>query len=334
VTLVSFDDPTSKDFYSFDPNVNRVRLGIGPVHCRSSLFDTVRRTIELRRVVKKIRPDVAIGFMHSAFVPLGIALIGTTIPLLASEHIVFRHYDDRPVEAWLLRLGSLLSKQVTVVSNAVRRTYPPVVAKRMVVVTNPVLVPLGKADPTGGPQKILLSVGRLEKQKDPATLIAAFGLIAAEFPEWRLRLIGEGELRTELAQKITSEGLSDRIELPGSSRSIEHEYIRAQLFAIASSYESFGLVTAEALAHGLPAVGFEDCPGTSELIQDGVNGRFAKGPDRVRAMAEALRVMMGSAELRRVYGRAAPHTVAHYSVKHVVDRWEAILNSLRQRSGV
>lgn len=328
VTVLSFDSSSSTDFYPINPQVKRIRIDIGTPDRRSGIRETMRRIFALRRIAKELRPDVAIGFMHSAFVPLSMALIGTRMPMLASEHIVFDHYRNRLLQGWLLRLAALLSDRITVISEAVRQTYPAVVARRMAVVTNPVTAPLGRADVVGGPSKVLLSVGRLEAQKDHASLIGAFGRVTADFPEWHLRIIGEGELRPDLEAQIKMAGLGDRISLPGATQSIEHEYLQVQLFVIPSSYESFGLVTAEALAHGLPAIGFADCPGTSELIRDGINGVLAQGSDRVAALADTLRTLMGSADLRRRLGDAAPATVRHFAIESIADRWEAILNSI------
>ncbi len=328
VTLLTFDRVTDKDFYPLDSRIKRVKLEIGNAAGRSTLFETIRRIVALRRVAKCIQPEAAIGFMHSAFVPLGLALVHTGIPVLASEHIVFGHYRTRRFQGLLLGLGALLADRMTVISENIRSTFPAFVARRMVVVTNPVYPTRGQADPVGGADKILLSVGRLEAQKDQRTLVAAFSQLRADFPEWRLRIVGEGELRPQLERQIAALGIGGRVDLPGSTDLIEEEYVRAQLFVIPSTYESFGLVTAEALAQGLPAVGFADCPGTNELIQPGVNGVLAQGADRVAALAASLRTMMSSPDLRLRYGKTAPATVVRFSIDSVTDRWERVLRSL------
>ena len=86
------------------------------------------------------------------------------------------------------------------------------------------------------------------------------------FPDWDLRIVGEGSLKNELNKKIISLNLSDRVFITDFTKKIESEYIRADLFVVSSIYESFGLVTAEAMSFGLPCLGFDDCPGTNDLI--------------------------------------------------------------------
>jgi glycosyltransferase involved in cell wall biosynthesis len=84
-------------------------------------------------------------------------------------------------------------------------------------------------------------------------------------------------------------------------------------------------VTAEALAHGLPAVGFADCPGTNELIVHGSNGILVAGGERVRALGTALRLLMNSPTLRVELGRNGPGSVLRFSLDAITDRWEALL---------
>ena len=87
-----------------------------------------------------------------------------------------------------------------------------------------------------------------------------------------------------------------------------------------------GLATAEALAFGLPAVGFRDCPGTNELIEDGVNGVLVDAlPGRPAALALALEdLMLDPVRRRRLAGGGAA-VRARYGAATVLDQWESLL---------
>jgi len=67
-------------------------------------------------------------------------------------------------------------------------------------------------------------------------------------------------LREKLEASVEALGLDGRIQMPGAISDISSEHACAQPYVISSLYESQGLATAEALAHGLPAIGFADCP--------------------------------------------------------------------------
>jgi glycosyltransferase involved in cell wall biosynthesis len=328
VLVASFDATGAQDFYSFTAPIRRIRLGIGSSDRRSGPGETLIRIRALRRLARAERPDVAIGFMHSSYIPLGLALAGTGIPAVASEHIVYGHYDDRRIERMLLGFIPRFLHSITAISEDMRRGFPDRIRHKMTIISNPVgatgAVP---ADVRGGAEKIVLSVGRLEEQKDQQTLIAAFAQVAERFPDWRLRIVGEGILRPELEAQIAALRLGDRIALPGATADIGSEYARAQLFAMPSTYESFGLATAEAMAHGLPSVGFADCPGTNELILNEENGLLVGGQDRPAALSEGLARLMASEEERVRMGATAPERIAQFAPERVVGRWEALLQA-------
>jgi glycosyltransferase involved in cell wall biosynthesis len=330
VVIASYDRPGVPDFYEVHASIERIRLDIGSTR-PATLAETLRRMRGLRRLALRLRPDVAIGFMHSIYVPMGIALLGTGIPVVASEHIVFGHYGDKPLQNALLRLTPSFVAGMTAISERVLDTFPPGMKPRMTVVPNPVTTaPARLADTVGSGRRILLSVGRLTDQKDHATLISAFALLAGDHPEWDLRIVGEGDLRPMLEARIAAAGLGDRIFLPGSTHDIAAEYSAAQIFVMPSTYESFGLVTAEALAHGLPAIGFADCPGTNELIVDGVNGLLVSGSNRPAALAEGLGRLIRDPALRDSMAAAAPASVRQFALDPIVDRWEDLLSSIVQ----
>ena len=328
VTIVTFGSPGERDFYDIDDRVDRLWLGSGDVAARSTFVELWRRAIALRRAIKRLAPDVAVGFMHSAYVPLAIGLGRSRIPVVASEHTVQDHYRSLRLEWLALRLAQPLYAGMTAISDAVRASFPPTLRRRMTVIPNPVAPALHPAEPVGGSAKILLNVGRMSREKDQRTLIDAFALVAGARPDWTLRIVGDGPLRPMLESVVQDKGLESRVQLPGAVNDIAREYESAQAFAMPSFYESFGLATAEALAHGLPAVGFADCPGTNELIENEVNGLLAPAGDRVAGLAAALGRLLDNPDLRSRLGQAGPRSVARFSVDSIVGQWEELLRGV------
>ena len=105
-------------------------------------------------------------------------------------------------------------------------------------------------------------------------------------------------------------------ELPGHQQDVQREYLRAQLMVTISRYEGLGLVTAEAIAHGLPTVGFGDCPGTNEIIQHCVNGMFVK-PSNNQTRAEARAITLS--ELMEDHRKRLALTQASFSLPSTAD---------------
>jgi glycosyltransferase involved in cell wall biosynthesis len=324
VTLLSFDrrGEDGESFYAMSPQVRRLRLGIGDADKPTSKQEVWRRIIALRRIVRLHNPDVAVAFMHSMYVPMALAMTGTGIPVIASEHTVPHHYRGRPAQFLLLLLSSFLVRRLTVVSDSARALYPRILRTRTTVIPNPVSPVSGCADPSGS--GIILSVGQLIPSKDQSLLIEAFGLLAPRFPGWRLRLAGEGPMRPALEDLRRRHGLDEWIDLPGAVRDIGRVYAQAHIFVMPSRYESFGLATAEAMSWGLPAVGFADCPGTNELIADGRNGILVKART-ADGLAAALETLMKNPALRVAYGQAGRQMLQEYEPSQVADLWEGLI---------
>ena len=333
VAVLSFDSRGGRSFYPLDSRIERIELGIGSTTGKATLRTTLYRIVALRGAVRSYAPDVVIGFMHSMFIPLGFALLGTSSPMIASEHIVPEHYRSRPIEGMLLCIVPLLVNCIICVSEQVRRSYPSFIQKKMVTVVNPVNIATRRQADVSGSQKnrkVLLTVGRLEPQKDHRTLIDAFALIAHQLPEWNLRIVGDGELRPELQSRAVTLGLSDRVELPGTTTNVSKEYLSAQLFVQPSRYESFGLATAEAFAHGLPVVGFDNCQGTNQLIRPGINGFLACGNDhRTLNLAKAIKSLMKDEELRVSLSKQSKDSLEQFSLDKVVIQWEKLLKRVK-----
>jgi glycosyltransferase involved in cell wall biosynthesis len=325
ITILSFDAAEAADFYPLGTDVSRERLGVGRTTSRSGFVATVGRLARIRSATVRLCPDVVVAFMHSAFIPACAALVGTGIPIVGSERTAYDHYRKRPLQRLLLRLSVPFLERLTGNAETVRNGYPRAIAEKMTVVPNPVLAAEGRADPVGGKLKTLLCVGGLRPEKGHAVLLASFASISKAFPDWTLRIVGDGPLRQALAARAAALNIRGQVQFAGATVEVEREYRQAQMFVLPSSYEAFPNCLAEALAHGLPVVGFADCPGTNAIILPGVNGELAEGPDRVYALAASLAALMSSPVVRRALGQAAPGTVEGFSLKSVGDRWEELL---------
>lgn len=328
VSIVTFDQPGSQPFYQLDDRVKLINLAIGNAARPAGIFETVKRMKALRHIAVTEQPDVAVGFMHSMFIPMAFALVGTGFPTVGSEHIVPQHYRTRRFQFFLLTIAARLIKKITVLSEAIRSSYPASVKAKMMVMPNPIEKPTLQTDKVLSKSNCtLLNVGRLDKQKDHATLIQAFSKIAPDFPNWQLKIVGDGPLRKDLEELIEALDLQDKVTLPGVTKTIDTEYASADIFVISSTYEAFGLVTAEAMSHGLPVVGFSDCPGTNELIGNNVSGVLVEPEDdRIEALAHALSDLIGNPALQKRLGKAGQQEINNrFSTEEVCDQWEALL---------
>jgi glycosyltransferase involved in cell wall biosynthesis len=147
----------------------------------------------------------------------------------------------------------------------------------------------------------LVSVGRLEKVKDPMTLLAAFRRIGDE--RSRLALVGAGSLEPELASEIEASRLQDRVELTGliPRDDVFARCAQADLFVSASHGEGLPVAVIEAMATGCPVV-LSDIPPHREVadgaddvpfVRPGDVEGFAREIERFRSMSSEERTEIG-----------------------------------------
>jgi glycosyltransferase involved in cell wall biosynthesis len=332
VSVLTFDKPGTEDFYRVGPSVCRIRVGIGKTNAKSGPFTTAARLKRIKTVVDEVSPDVVVGFMHSSYTILGLALLGTRVPVIGSERTAYQYYRLNRFDLAMLIVAQPFLAGMTVNGDGVRQGFPRFIRKRMTVIPNPVAIAHTLADPTGGASKTLLCVGGLRSEKNHEALIRAFATVFPQHPGWRLRIVGEGALRSRLMRLIKELSIEPHVHLVGATASVEMEYQTAQLFALPSLYEGFPNCLAEALAHGLPVIGFADCPGTNRLIETGINGILVSDRDRISGLAAALDELMSSPEKRRAMGTAAVDSVVDYSLDGITDKWEELLRDVAPQS--
>jgi glycosyltransferase involved in cell wall biosynthesis len=181
--------------------------------------------------------------------------------------------------------------------------------------------------------RTVLAAGRLTPQKGYDMLVRAWPAVAAEHPDWRLRICGDGKDREMLEAMIAESGAADSISLEGPARDLAGDMERSAVFVLSSRHEGLPLVLLEAMAKGMAVVSF-DCPtGPADVIEDHVNGLLIPDGD-VDALAAGLAEMLRDDELRRRCGAAAASTARGYRMDAVGPQWEALMASLwAARSG-
>ncbi len=130
-----------------------------------------------------------------------------------------------------------------------------------------------------------LAAGRLEPQKDFASLIRAFGRGANASD--RLVIIGEGGQRQRLQRLIDTLALGDRVSLAGQSEQIERWMARSDVLVLSSRYEGLPGVVVEAMAAGLGIVATDCCASIAGLLGHGRFGTLV-APRLPAALADAI----------------------------------------------
>ncbi|MBN2395653.1 MAG: glycosyltransferase [Candidatus Atribacteria bacterium] len=168
--------------------------------------------------------------------------------------------------------------------------------------------------------KVILGVGRLEKQKNFSLLIKAFNKVR-EARKVRLIICGEGKQREELEDLIQEQGLENDISMPGFVDNPYAYMAKADVFVLSSLYEGFGNVLVEAMACGTPVVS-TDCPsGPSEIIEKGKYGKLVPIND-INSLAEAILETLDHPLDKMLLQKRAKY----FSVEKSVKKYQDLLN--------
>ena len=176
----------------------------------------------------------------------------------------------------------------------------------------------------------VISVGRYAYQKGYDLLLKAWRTVEERHPDWSLDIYGSldggmGEYE-QLQCQIEVLGLNT-VSLLTATTDIYSSYLESDIYVSASRFESFGLVLVEAMACGLPVVGFGSSYGPASIIKDGSTGVLVP-PHDTQQLAEAICQMIERPEERIRMGGNGRLESKRYLPEQIMPIWRDFYESL------
>jgi glycosyltransferase involved in cell wall biosynthesis len=279
--------------------------------------------------------------------PHPLALAAAAIALLRRRRVVLGVRQDLPEYTRARHHGRralrLASSALDLGYRALARTCPvvvvgPALARRYgaaghlleIAVSLVHAADLADAEAAGAPgpdgETRVLSVGRLEREKDPLLLADVLArLREAGERDWRLVVQGEGPLEGALAARLEELGVAHAAELRGYARHSEllAAYREASLLLHSSATEGFPQVIVEALAAALPVVA-SDVGGIREAVGEAVT---LVAPGDAEAAAGALEQLASDPDRRERQVRAGLAYARAHTMEAELDRLTAFLQT-------
>lgn len=200
---------------------------------------------------------------------------------------------------------------------------------------------------------VLVTVGRLSRQKGQWHLIRALKKVKKLIPKVRLLVLGEGELENELKQITAALGLKDAVVFCGFCKNPYKIMKHCDLFVFSSLYEGFGNVIIESFCCGLPCISTDFNAGAREIMAPGtnMNNRVTQGIEKAdygilcpvcdglirRAdeglspeedtMADAILELLKNDTLRKQYASAGRKRAEDFDMKHIIRQWLEVMEA-------
>ena len=280
------------------------------------------KILALRHYVKEHKPDLVLT--------MGIPLCLFTVPALFGigvKHVVSErndptHFAGKTLTRIIARLLMRQADGYVFQTKDAQDFYGGIIAKHSAIIHNPLLkLPEGDSKCVFGETKEIVSVGRLNKQKNQHLLIHAFADVCEEFSAYSLKIYGDGPERNNLQQLVNTLNLKDKVFLPGSTTEILDKINHAAFFVLPSNFEGMPNALMEAMSLGLPCIS-TDCPcgGPRELIRNGENGMLVPVGNE-KALADAMKYLIGHPDEAKAIGRKAMKIRESHSTDRICQQW-------------
>ena len=310
-------------FYELDPRVQLHVLDNSP-----DISRRYRDIFPFRRLVKQIKPDIVLSFLTPYNMLTCVACIGLKVKLVVAERNDPMYLKGGNIMRFARNLLYRRADGLLAQTKYSKSCYSGRLNRICTIIPNPVIMNseyVGRALDSDKKNKIV-SVGRLDPQKDQATLITAFSLFLKKHPDWTLEIYGEGPLRQELEAQVHKLSLEGKVLLPGTSYHIWDCMKSARIFVLSSITEGMSNALIEAMCLGLPVIS-TDVAGSGDLIKSGDNGFIVRIGD-YEAIADKMSILANNAQLISDMGEQASTIHERLNINIISQQWVQYLCGL------
>ena len=310
--------------YPLHQNIKRIILG---KHRYGFVRKTVRRILDLRRIIRKEKPNIAISFKKGPNYRLIIAKMTSNCKIVVSVRSDPAHEYGKGLKHALAWMLFLFSDGVVFQTEQEAEYFSKATKNKSAIIFNPVKGDFFSARWNGIENRIVC-VGRLENVKKPLILLEAFYNIKDDFPETKLAFVGDGYLRSEMEAYCKEHHISGRVDILGRTENVSEELSRSRVYVLCSEWEGMPNALMEAMAVGVPVIA-ADCMGGGprSLIRNEKEGILISPLDTYELEC-ALRKLLSDAAQRQAMSEAERKRAEAFREDVVLDMWEKYIQKI------
>lgn len=311
----------NRERVSFHPNVQVVELE----PAGDGLNGKCIQYGQVRKHIQKFGADVVLSMPEDIGIYVILAMLGTGIPVVVSERNNPWVMPNKKITRLLRKMAYPFAKGLIFQTKQAASFFPMSQQKKGIILPNPLDLSRLPEVYQGQREKVVVSAGRLDVQKNFPLLIEAFAQFYKKHPDYRLVIYGEGSKREELetlaAQKLPEGSWS----IPGRVGDLPNKISHCEIFALSSDYEGVPNVLIEAMAVGTPVVSTDCAPGgAATLIDNGSNGLLVPVRDP-QSLAESLCYLVENPTISATMAEKAVQIRQKLDAEKVTMQWLAYL---------
>ena len=312
-------------------------------------INVIKQINEVRAIKKRLSIDICISFLPGADIINVLSSAGERkIVSVRNKESLFTHSLFKKI---YVKTSYLLCNKIVAVSEVVRQDvidFFGIKPEKVVTIHNAIDESdtvsdeiLSEIEQFMAEHRVIINVGRLAPEKGQEQLIKAFAEVNKQFPDTRLLILGEGELRSNLEHLIKELELDNNVLLPGRVNNTSVYLDKAEIFILSSIVEGMPNVLLEAMQHGLPCISTE-CGAreilapntdalyvTSEINEEeygilvpGYKQKDGINEDRVvDLLSEAMSLLLSDSAMRKHYSSIGKKHMEQYSMNSIYEKW-------------
>jgi glycosyltransferase involved in cell wall biosynthesis len=182
--------------------------------------------------------------------------------------------------------------------------------------------------------KSIISIGRYDTHKGYDYLIRAFNIVHQKYPDWCLRIVGDGYYKEPMKNLINSLNLTNSVLLVPPTKDVVKELNDAAIYVMASRFEGYANALVEAMSCGVPSISYNWLMGVEEIIKHEENGLVVSLTDRYRYfktldiidadvinLANAIEKLIINKNLRVKFNKNAPKISESRNKDAIIKKW-------------
>lgn len=312
----------TENFYKLNSNIK-----VNSVEENTNTRSNLSKNIKWMNNYFKKNTDIVISFLAPFNIIALLANIGNNTPIIVADRNDPR-YTPQSRPRRVLRDKLYRKANAVVVQTKHNKEYfSKTIQNKTHIIPNPIELDeyIGLALKTKN-EDLIVSVGRLEPQKNQIMLLEAFKQIHNNHPEYKLVVYGEGSYRKQLEEKIIELNIQDCVTLPGNEKDILNKMAKAKMYICSSNFEGMSNSLIEAMCVGLPVISTK-VSGTEELINND-NGIIIDINDK-QALIDNIELLINNEETRNNLAINATKISSKLDKNTIVNKWTDLINKLK-----